>query len=1042
MKPNHRLSTLTKQRILHHLPNRVARCLCLVSCGLAVGTDLPAQTWTNTSLSAEQRADALLAAMTQNEQLAMVSGAGGSYVGNIPGNSRLDIPALNLQDGPAGVADNVNNVTALPAPICIAASWDTALARQYGTMLGQEERGKGVHVILAPMMNIARAYQAGRNWEGFGEDPYLSAALAAADVQGIQSQGTIATAKHFVCNDQETDRTLVSADADERTRQEIYYLPFRACVGAGVGAVMASYNRVNGRHACESEALNATLKKLWGFDGFVMSDWGAIFSTVGAADNGLDVDMYSGGFGSTPLTAAIQAGNVPSSELNGMVQRILATMFRFGVFDNPPMGNLSSIVTNAAHAQFARAAAAEGIVLLKNSGGLLPLNLASIHSIAVIGSVAGVAPISTGCGSGEVNLPYNVTPLAGISNRAGAGITISYSQGDGGNISQAVSLAQTSDVAVVCVGQQTCEGSDRSNLSLPNDQDALVSAVAAANPRTIAVLYCSSATLLPWSSQLGAALVAWYPGQENGNALAQVLFGDVNPSGKLPVTFPAAASQVPANTPAQFPGVSGHVTYAEELAVGCRWYDANGVPPLFPFGYGLSYTTFGYSNLTVSAVSLSGQVQVGFDLTNTGSRAGAEVAQLYLGFPAAAGEPPKLLKGFTKVSLQPGQTQLVSFNLDWDDLANWDPVARGWLVTPGAFQVLVGASSRDIRLMGSFTVASATPSSDLANAALHHAASASSTLATNYPASAAVDGDPASAWSSLASDPQWIAVDLGLLKDLSRVRLQWGTNYAAGYAIQISPDATNWTAIYSTTSGQGGVEDLLVSGRGRYVRMLGTQQSWAGAGYSLREFEVYAQPQQPFGGAIHRLPGRIEAEDYDTGGEGVAYYNTTTGNAGGAYRADDIGIQPTTDTGGGYNVGWINTGEWLEYTVNVPDPSAIYSVSVRVASSSGCGSTARFSVPRPSPARTAGKTGKRSRCQVCPLQVAPAARHCAWKRSAAASISIGLNWTGCRFAAPTTLPSTNLRPPPPWSPPATRRPMPSMATRVRAGLRSSATRNG
>jgi hypothetical protein len=296
---------------------------------------------------------------------------------------------------------------------------------------------------------------------------------------------------------------------------------------------------------------------------------------------------------------------------------------------------------------------------------------------------------------------------------------------------------------------------------------------------------------------------------------------------------------------------------------------------------------------------------------------------LYLGFPAAAGEPPKLLKGFTKVSLQPGQTQQLSFNLDWEDLANWDPVARGWLVTPGVFQVLVGASSRDIRLMGSFTVASSIPSSDLANAALHQVASASSTLATNYPASAAVDGDPASAWSSLATDPQWIAVDLGLLKDLSRVRLQWGTNYAAGYTIHISPDATNWTAIYASSSGQGGVEDLLVSGRGRYVRMLGTQQGWPGAGYSLREFEVYAQPQQPFGGTVHPLPGRIEAEDYDTGGEGVAYYNTTVGNPGGAYRADDIGIQPTTDTGDGYNVGWINTGEWLEYTVNAPDPSAV-----------------------------------------------------------------------------------------------------------------------
>jgi beta-glucosidase len=902
-----------------------------------MGCRLLAQTWTNTALLPEQRADALLAAMTQSEKIAMVHGAGGPYVGNIPSNSRLGIPALNLQDGPAGVADGVSNVTAFPAPVGIAASWDAALARQCGAMLGQEERGKGVHVLLAPMMNIARVSQAGRNFEGFGEDPYLSGVMAAADVQGMQSQGVIATAKHFVCNDQETDRNHVSSDVDERTLQEVYYPPFRACVRAGAGAAMGSYNRVNGRFACEFEALNAVLRKLWGFDGWVMSDWGAVFSTVAGADNGLDMDMYTGPFGSSPLTAAIQAGNVPSSELDGMVHRILSAMFRFGVFDNPPTGNLNSTVTSAAHTQFSRDAAAQGVVLLKDNNGLLPLNLATVHSIAVIGSAANGAPISTGCGSAGVKLPYNVTPLVGISNRAGAGVTIRYNQGDGGNIPQAVALAQTSDVAIVCVGQQTCEGSDRSSLSLPNDQDALVNAVVAANSNTIVVIYSSAATLMPWSGQAAAELAAWYPGQENGNALAQVLFGDVNPSGKLPVTFPATASQVPASTPSQFPGLRGHVAYSEQLLEGYRWYDANNVSPIFAFGHGLSYTTFGYSNLTVSTVSSSGQVQVRFDLANTGSRAGAEVAQLYVGFPSGTGEPPKLLKGFKKVSLQPGQTQSVSFDLDWEDLANWDAITRGWLVTPGVFQVKVGSSSRDIRLTGSFTVNSNIPSSDLANAALHHAVTASSILNSNFPASTAVDGDPASVWVSAASDPQWLMVDLGLAKDLSRVRLQWNSNYAAAYSIQISPDATNWSPIYSTTTGQGGIEDLLVSGRSRYVRMLGTQQGLPGAGYSLLEFEVYAQPQKPFGGVVHRLPGRVEAEGYDTGGEGVAYFNTTVGNQGGVYRADDIGIEPTTDIGGGYDVGWINTGEWLEYTVNVPDPSALYSIGVRVASASGGG---------------------------------------------------------------------------------------------------------
>jgi beta-glucosidase len=916
------------------IPMNVIRPVCCIWFWCVLPVHLPAQSWTNTTLSANQRATLLVGAMSFNEKVAMVNGASGSaagnYVGNIPANPRLGIPGLNLQDGPAGIGDNVDNVTAFPAPITLAASWDVSLARQYGVMLGSEARGKGVEVLLGPMMNMARAYQAGRNFEGYGEEPELAGAMAAAEINGIQSQGVIATAKHFVCNDQETQRTLISSDADERTRQEIYYRPFLASVRAGAGAVMASYNRVNSRYACESEALNATLKKLWGFNGFVMSDWGATFSTVAGMNNGLDMDMYSGHFPTNAITAAIQSGNVPASELDGMVNRILTTMFQFGVFDNPPTGNLGSTVTSSTNNQFARSAAEEGTVLLKNSGGLLPLG-SSVHSIAVIGSVASVAPISTGGGSARVNLPYNVTPLAGITSRAGGGVTVSYAQGDGASVSQAVQLATNSDVAIVCVGQQTSEGSDRSSLSLPNGQDALVSAVAAANPHTIVVLYSSSATLMPWASQVAAVLVAWYPGQENGNALAQVLFGDVNPSAKLPVTIPASANQVPTSTTAQFPGVSGHVSYSEQLLIGYRWYDANIVSPLFPFGYGLSYTTFGYSNLTVSAVSPAGQVQIGFDLSNMGGRTGAEVPQLYLVFPPAAGEPPKLLKGFQRISLTPGQTQHVTFNLDWEDLANWDATARGWIVTPGLFVTMVGSSSRDIRLTGTFTVNSI-PSSDLANTALHQPVTVSSAMSTNTAGSAAVDGDTTTAWSSSAGDPQWISADLGMMRDLSRVRLCWNTNYASSYAIQISSDGTSWTPIFDTNNDLGGVEDILVSGRGRYVRIYGTAEGSPGNGYSLSELEVYSQPQRPFGGSINNLPGQIQAEDYDTGGQGVAYYDDAPGNLGGTFRMDDVDIKPTMDADGGYDVSWIDPGEWLEYTIEVPDPSAIYSIKARVAS--------------------------------------------------------------------------------------------------------------
>jgi beta-glucosidase len=924
----------------HKVLKKAAWMICLagICCGLP--GSLQAQSWTNTTFSASQRATLLLGAMTFNEKAAMVYGVAGptgsNYVGNIANNTRLGIPWLFLQDGPAGVRlQSGNSTTALPAPITLAATWDLTLARQYGSTMGMEARGKGVEVQLGPMMNMARAYQDGRAFEGYGEDPYLAGAMAAAEIPGIQSQGVIATAKHFVCNDQEINRTTISADVDQRTLQEIYTAPFLASVRAGAGAVMASYNLVNSGHGCELPALNATLKKSFGFKGWIMSDWGANFSTVGGMNNGLDMDMYSGQFTANNITAAIQSGNVPAAELDGMVQRILTAMFQFGIFDNPPTGNLNSTVTSPAHYQFVRDAAAAGTVLLKNNGGLLPLG-PSVHSIAVIGSVASVSPISVGGGSASVNLPYNVTPLVGISSRAGVGVTVNYAQGDGASVAQAVQLATNSDVAIVCVGQQTSEGSDRSSLSLPNGQDALISAVAAANPHTIVVMYESSATLMPWAGQVAGILMAWYPGQENGNALAQVLFGDVNPSGKLPVTIPASSNQVPTSTTAQYPGINGHAAYSEGLEIGYRWYDANQVTPVFPFGFGLSYTTFGYSNLTVSAVSASGQVQIGFDLTNTGTLAGAEVPQLYLGFPAAAGEPPKLLKGFQKISLSPGQAQHATFNLDWEDLANWDPVARGWIVTPGGFQVMVGASSRDIRLTGAFTVASV-PSSDLANAALQQPVTVSSALSSNAPGAAAVDGDTTSTWTSLASDPQWIQVDLGLIKDLSRIRLQWNTNYAAGYTIQISPDGTTWTTLFTTNNDNGGQEDILVSGRGRYVQIDGTQQGLPGTGYSLAEVEVYSQPQEPFGGTVPTLPGVIQAENYDPGGEGVGYYNTTVGNQGGVYRSDDVGIEATSDLGGGYDVSWLNSGEWLEYTVNPPDATVLYSISLRVASPSGGG---------------------------------------------------------------------------------------------------------
>jgi len=698
-----------------------AACFITVCCAMPVY--LQAQSWTNTTLSASQRASLLLAQMTFSEKAAMVYGTAGptgsNYVGNIANNTRLGIPWLFLQDGPAGVADGANNVTAFPAPIALAASWDVSLARQYGVMLGSEERGKGVGVVLGPMMNMARVYEDGRAFEGCDEDPFLSAAMAAAEIPGIQSQGIVATAKHFVCNDQETDRTTISADVDPRTLHEIYEAPFRASVRAGVGAVMASYNLVNNVHACQLPALNTDLKKAYGFNGWIMSDWGATFDTVDGMNNGLDMDMYEGQFTSSDITAAIQVGSVPASELNGMVQRILTSMFQFGLFDNPPTGNLNSSVTNSTHQQFALNEAEEGIVLLQNNGGLLPLS-SSVQSIAVIGSAASTSPISTGAGSAGVNLPYNVTPLTGITSRAGGGVTVNYAQGDGASTAAAVSLAQTSQVAIVCVGQQTSEGSDRTSLLLPNNEDALISAVAAVNTNTIVVMYESSATLMPWASQVAGIVMAWYPGQENGNALAHVLFGDVNPSGKLPITFPMSdadlphpaipggrgprpasegASAAPVAAPAPAPG-GGRAAprdfdadyMVEGLNVGYKWFDSQNKTPLFPFGHGLSYTTFAYSGLKASTDSVS------FVVRNTGRRAGAEVAQVYVGLPTAAKEPPKRLVAWEKVQLNPGEAKTVTLKLEQKFLSIFNEQKDDWEFLPGEYKFFVGGSSRNTPL--------------------------------------------------------------------------------------------------------------------------------------------------------------------------------------------------------------------------------------------------------------------------------------------------------------------------------------------------------
>lgn len=709
--------------IFSRLP-RVALVLALAMLTLAgyISTSQIARAdtrpWMDTSLSPDQRADLVLAQMTLDEKIAMLHGASGSaYVGYVPGNSRLGIPALYLEDGPAGVADGMTGVTQLPAPVVGAASWDPSLMQQYGQVIGSEEAGKGANVTLAPTINITRDPRWGRAFESIGEDPYLNGQMGASDIQGIQSQGEIAQVKHWAVYNQETNRNTSADDAivSDRAMQEIYFPAFQTAIDQGqVGSIMCSYSTINGAFACQNSYLNQVLRDQFAFPGFNTSDWGATHSTVPSANNGLDMQMPDDSYYGAALKAAVQSGQVSMATLNQHVHNILRTMFALGLFDRPQAGSPSATVTSPQHAQVALRTAENGTVLLKNDGALLPLDTSKVHSIAVIGDDAGPDAQTAGGGSASVVAPYIVTPYQGISARAGSGVTVQYAQGvsptgqlpvvdaqyltpatGGGNgltaqfynnmtlsgtsaltrtdpnvhfnwnggspgtgvnatqwsakwtgtltppatgtytfsltsddgsrlfvngqkiidnwrdqasttetgtvsltanqpaqievdyyqdggaslvslgwqipgglslLDQAVQTAKQSDVAVVFASDFETEGADLTNIDLPGQQNQLIAAVAAANPNTVVVLNTGSAVTMPWVDSVKGIVEAWYPGQEDGNAIAAVLFGDVNPSGKLPVTFPKSLSDVPASTPQQWTGVNGQVHCCGVLA--------------------------------------------------------------------------------------------------------------------------------------------------------------------------------------------------------------------------------------------------------------------------------------------------------------------------------------------------------------------------------------------------------------------------------------------------------------------------------------------
>ena len=711
----------------------LALVIAISSCG-GNSSSTPTPTPTPTPTTPDAKADALLAQMTQGEKLQLVQGgvtvpdgvfnytvprgAGGW----VPGIARLNIPTLYLADGSVGVGNGVGPSTALPSSIASAATWDLNEATKYGNVIGTELADYGINVNLGGNVNlIGRDPRDGRTFETKGEDPILAGKITAAHINAIQAQHILGGIKHFSFNDQESGRTTANVIIDERSARESDLLAFEIGVkDSNVQSVMCSYNLTNGAYDCEnSHLLNDVLKGDWKFPGFVMSDWWATHSTAAAANNGLDQEQPNQQYFAA-LGTAVTAGQVPQARLDNMVHRILRAMYEVGIFDYPQ--KLQAIPA-AADAAIAQETEEQGAVLLKNSASQLPLST-SLASIAVIGTKADTAVLSGGgsaqvqpvgggiagptpcppCWGGVVWDPSS--PLQAIQAKA-PNAKVQFA--DGSNAGAAAALAASSQVAIVFVNQWASEGMDEPSLALsdlvnatPIDQDALVSAVAAANPHTIVVIESGGPILMPWLGQVSAVLEAWYPGQNGGPAIANLLFGVANPSGKLPVTFPASDAQLPRPVTPQPPDGSTpfDVNFSEGYNVGYKWFYANGLTPLFPFGFGLSYTSFSITNpAVVNNLSSASKpnFQVTFNLANTGTVAGAEVAQVYLGMPASLNEPPKRLVGWQKVKLDPGASQSVTIEVDENDsshpLSYWDTASNSWKVASGTYPVYLGNSS-------------------------------------------------------------------------------------------------------------------------------------------------------------------------------------------------------------------------------------------------------------------------------------------------------------------------------------------------------------
>ena len=717
----------------------VRRCLLLAATVFALlFVALPSfaqqQPWTNSQLSPDVRADLVLAELTLDEKIDLLHGNGmrgvskprpNDYLSNggagfVLGVARLGIPMIQMSDAAYGVRSSGENgrySTALPSNLAAAASWDTQAACEYGALIGRELRAQGYNMTLGGGTNITREPRNGRTFEYQGEDPILAGTLVGNRIKCEQAQHVLGDIKHYAVNDQESGRNEVNAIISKRALHESDLLAFKIAIATGdPSAVMCAYNAVNGDFACENKyLLTDVLKKAWAFPGFVVSDWWATHSTVKASAAGLDNEQPMDDFFGAKLKEALQSGKIPLSEIDDHVRRILSSEFAAGLIDFPIQ---KSVVDVEGGFATARRIAEQSTVLLKNSNATLPLDRAKLHSIAIIGPNADSGMISGG-GSAQVDAPgrlpskwnehiwFPTSPLKAVSAKV-PGATVAFDSGK--DRAAAAELAKKSDIAIVFASQWTTEGSDLPNLSLPDNQDALIAQVAAANPRTIVVLESGTAVTMPWLDNVSAVLDAWFAGSKGADAVANIIFADVNPSAKLPMTFPRSEADLPhPNLVIPPKEAQGHaavmksgeakptfaVTYDEGLKVGYKWYDAENKPVLFPFGFGLSYTTYAYSDLKVNP---SKETIVTFMVRNTGSRAGDEIAQVYAALPASAGEPPKRLVGFSKIHLNPGESREVTVKVPAEYLSIYGENPDGWKLVPGSYTFMAGPSSADLPL--------------------------------------------------------------------------------------------------------------------------------------------------------------------------------------------------------------------------------------------------------------------------------------------------------------------------------------------------------